>query len=182
MKNLFYALLLLLPGLCLGQGDQTIITVPINASGTTTFQAILHLPNDYATSSTKYPLLLFFHGSGEGGASPAPTYNSPSPGGPAYWIAQGQFPASFVNPKDGQSYKFIVVSPQANPPGIQMSTTAQEADYIISYLYAHYRIDTTRLYLTGLSDGGETAVEYPGGTMSNGGNYLSFNRTHRVAA
>ena len=180
MKNLLLAILLL-PVLCHGQGDQTIINVPINAAGTT-FQAILHLPDDYATTTTTYPLMMFFHGLGEGGANPASIYTSSTAGGPAYFIAQGTFPSSFVNPKDGKSYKYIVVSPQANPEGVQGSTTAQEADYILTYLYAHYRIDTTRVCLTGLSDGGETTVEYLGGIMSNGGNLLSFKKTHHIAS
>ena len=179
MKSVLF--ILLFPVVCYGQGDQTIITVPINASGTT-FQAILHLPDDYPTTTTAYPLMMFFHGLGEGGPNPASIYTSSTAGGPAYFIAQGTFPSSFVNPKDGQSYKYIVVSPQANPEGAQGSTTAQELDYILTYLYAHYRVDTTRVYLTGLSDGGETAVEYPGGVMSNSGNFLRFNRTHRIAA
>ena len=179
MKNLLF--ILLFPVVCYGQGDQTIITVPIDASGTT-FQAILHLPNDYTTTNTAYPLMMFFHGVGEGGPNPASIYTSSTAGGPAYFIAQGTFPSSFVNPKDGKSYKYIVVSPQAYPGGAQGSTTAQELDFILTYLYAHYRVDTTRVYLTGLSDGGETAVEYPGGVMSNSGNFLRFNRTHRIAA
>ncbi len=182
MKNLLLTVILLAPILGYGQGDQTIINVPINAGGTSTFQAILHLPDDYGTTTTAYPIMLFFHGLGEGGANPASIYTSPTAGGPAYFIAQGTFPSSFVNPKDGKSYKFIVVSPQANPQGVEGSTTAQELDYILTYLYAHYRIDTTRVYLTGLSDGGETVVEYVGGDMTNGGNFTRFQKTHHIAA
>jgi hypothetical protein len=155
--------------------------VPINSTGST-FQAILHLPDDYGTTTTAYPLLLFFHGLGQGGPDPSTIYTSSTAGGPAYFIAQGAFPSSFVNPKDGKSYKYIVVSPQANPEGVEGSTTAQELDYILTYLYAHYRVDTSRVYLTGLSDGGETVVEYIGGEMTNGGNFTMFHRTHSVAA
>jgi endoglucanase len=173
--------ILFFPVICYGQGDQTIITVPINATGST-FQAILHLPNDYGTTSTAYPLLIFLHGLGEGGPNPASIYTSSTAGGPAYFIAQGVFPTSFVNPKDGKSYKYIVVSPQANPQGVEGSTTAQELDYVLTYLYAHYRVDTSRVYLTGLSDGGESVVEYMGEEMTNGGNFTMFHRTHSIAA
>jgi hypothetical protein len=180
MKN--FLLALLFPAITYGQGDQTIINVPINASGSSTFQAILHLPNDYGSTTTSYPLLVFLHGLGEGGANPASIYTSSTAGGPAYFIAQGSFPASFVNPKDGKSYKYIVVSPQANPQGVEGSTTAQELDYVLTYLNAHYRVDQTRIYLTGLSDGGESVVEYIGGEMTNGGNFQKFQRTHNIAA
>jgi Carbohydrate binding module (family 6)/Secretion system C-terminal sorting domain len=179
MKKLL--LFFFLPVICYGQGDQTIINVPINATGGT-FQAILHLPNDYGTASTAYPLLVFLHGLGEGGPSPASIYTSSTAGGPAYFIAQGVFPTSFVNPKDGNSYKYIVVSPQANPEGVEGSTTAQELDYVLTYLYSHYRVDTSRVYLTGLSDGGESVLEYLGAEMVNGGNFEFFHPTHHVAA
>jgi len=142
----------------------------------------MHLPNDYGTTTTAYPLLIFLHGLGEGGPNPASIYTSSTAGGPAYFIAQGVFPTSFVNPKDGKSYKYIVVSPQANPQGVEGSTTAQELDYVLTYLYAHYRVDTSRVYLTGLSDGGESVVEYMGEEMTNGGNFTMFHRTHSIAA
>ncbi len=180
MRHLLLTLLFF-PVICYGQGDQTIVQVPINATGST-FQAILHLPNDYGTTTTAYPLLIFLHGLGEGGPTPSSIYTSSTAGGPAYFIAQGVFPASFVNPKDGKSYKYIVVSPQANPEGVEGSTTAQELDYILTYLYARYRVDTSRVYLTGLSDGGESVMEYIGGEMTNGGNFTKFHRTHSIAA
>lgn len=149
MKH-FLLLILFFPALCFAQGDQTIINVPIDGSGTVE-QAILHLPDDYKTATTtEYPLLVFLHGVGEGGSNPASIYTSSSAGGPAYIIAQGQWPSSFVNPKDGKSYKFIVVSPQSTDG---WSTTAAQLDYVLTYLFNTYRCDPARLYLTGISAG-----------------------------
>ena len=174
MKH-FLLLLLLLPVICFAQGDQTIINVPLDGNGTTE-QAILHLPDDYKTSTTKYPLLVFLHGVGEGGSNPATIYTSSSAGGPAYIIAQGQWPSSFVNPADKQSYKFIVVSPQSTNG---WSTTAAQLDYVLTYLYNTYRADPARLYLTGISAGGEGITEYCGAID---GNNNPVTTTHKVAA
>ena len=173
MKHLLLALLLPLAGY--GQGDQTIIKVPLDKYGSTE-SAILHLPDDYAKTSTRYPLMVFLHGVGEGGNNPASIYNSATAGGPAYFIAQKKFPNSFKNPADGKSYKFIVVSPQNNT---RWSTTALQLDYILTSLYKTYRIDTSRVYLTGLSAGGEGVVEYTSKLLFDG---TSPNTTHKIAA
>ena len=174
MKH-FLLLTFLLPIVCLGQGDQKIISVPIDNQGGTE-QAIVHLPDDYGQTTTLYPLLVFLHGVGEGGTNPASIYNSSSAGGPAYYIAQGQWPSSFVNPADGKSYKFIVVSPQ-NSQG--WSTSAPQLDYVLTSLFKTYRADPARLYLTGISAGGEGVVEYTGGATEDG---TAVNGTHKVAA
>lgn len=145
------------------QGDQTAITVPINAGGTQTYQALLHLPDDYNTTLVKYPLLVFLHGLGEQGSDLSIIYNSSGAGGPAYEIAHGTWPSSFTNPVDGKAYKFIVVSPQCPTNG---STSATQLSYVLKYLLAQYRVDTNRVYITGLSEGGQGVVEYLGHYMN----------------
>lgn len=174
MKQLLiaFSFLLSLTGYC--QGDQTIIKVPISA--TATEQAIVHLPDDYATTTTKYPLLVFFHGDGEA-VTPSAIYSSSTAGGPAYFIAQGKFPSSFINPADGKAYKFIVVSPQS--PNPQTSTLTSQADFILSYMYKTYRVDTSRVTITGISAGGECALEYTTGLQGTG---IAFLKTHKIAA
>src|SRR5882762_2075604 len=111
MKQIILSIILSIPIFCFGQGDQTLIKVPIDINGATE-TAILHLPDDYGTTTTSYPLLVFMHGLGEGGTNPATIYNSSNAGGPAYFIAQKIFPSSFINPIDKKVYKYIVVSPQ----------------------------------------------------------------------
>ena len=179
-----FLLLFLFPVFCYGQGDQTIIQVPLEKPGNSLLailpgqseSAIVHLPDDYGKTTTRYPLMVFLHGMGEGGKNPATIYNSSTAGGPAYYIAQGKFPASFVNPADGKSYKFIVVSPQSTNG---WSTTAPQLENILSYLYKTYRVDTARVYLTGLSAGGEGVLEYVGKLQGTG---LPVNATHKIAA
>ncbi len=157
MKRLFLLFSLFLISLIsVAQGNQTTITVPTNSSGTQTFPALLFKPDDYATTTGNYPLIIFLHGAGEAGTSLSKIYNNSSAGGPAYFIAQNQWPASFTNPANGQQYKFIVVSPQS--PGWSTSTT--QLNYIINSLVNTYRVDINRIYLTGLSAGGEGVVGY----------------------
>lgn len=171
-----FLLLLFFPAICFGQGDQKIINVPIDNSGTTEL-AILHLPDDYSTATTtKYPILVFLHGIGEGGTNPATIYTNSNAGGPAYWISQGKFPSSFVNPADNKSYKYIVVSPQSNQG---WSTTAPQLDVVLTSLIKNYRVDESRIYLTGLSAGGEGVVEYVGQILSSG---ATVTPTHKIAA
>ncbi|MCL6524176.1 MAG: putative Ig domain-containing protein [Thermoflavifilum sp.] len=137
------------------QGDQVAIQVPINQYGSTE-GALLHLPDDYASTTHAYPLIVFFHGTGESGTDLSKIYNSSGAGGPAYFIAHNQWPSYFINPRDGQPYKFIVVSPQAS----SWSTDYKAVPFILAYLVKQYRIDTNRIYLTGLSAGGWTTWSY----------------------
>ena len=115
-----------------------------------------YLPQGYSPSGTQtYPLIIFVHGVGElGDGSPWSLPRLLYHGLPKV-INQGQFPASFnVN---GQSHKFIVLSPQfigwPSPPDINQ---------IIDYALANYKVDANRIYLTGLSMGGGTIWEYAG--------------------
>ncbi|HEY4290856.1 MAG TPA: carbohydrate-binding protein [Puia sp.] len=179
MKHLLLKLtfpVLLFPILCFAQGDQTIINVPINSTGGTE-KAILHLPDDYGQTTTKYPLMVFLHGVGEGSLTdPSTIYNSSSAGGPAYIIAHGSWPSSFVNPVDKKSYKYIVVCPQA---AYGTSTSAPALEVILSWLVKTYRVDESRLYLTGISAGGEGVLEYVGKIQASG---QAVSATHKVAA
>ena len=109
---------------------------------------LLYLPEGYRGDTlTKWPLLLFLHGSGESGND----LEKVKTHGPPKLIARGkQFP-------------FIVVSPQA---------AHREAGWSNADLYAllqdckqKYRVDADRIYLTGLSMGGfgtwSLAMEHP---------------------
>jgi predicted esterase len=121
-----------------------------------------YLPQGYdPNSSTTYPVIIFFHGVGELGSGnqwelPRILYTG-LPG----IINNGQFPASFnVN---GQNHKFIVISPQfINWP------SPADADQVINYVISHYKVNTNRIYLTGLSMGGGVVWDYCGASVANG--------------
>lgn len=119
------------------------------------------LPVDYAANPTKkYPLLIFLHGVGElgNGTTQLPlVLKNAIP----KMLNQGTFPASFT--VGGVKHSFIVISPQLK------STT----DYLgaieamINYSKSKYRVDVSRIYLTGLSLGGKITWIYAAQTKEN---------------
>lgn len=121
-----------------------------------------YLPKGYsATGSKKYPLLIFSHGTGENGdGSPVQLPRVLVHGTPQQ-ISQGVFPDSFV--VNGQIFRYIVISPQYT-----RIPFASDMQQIINYAVANYDVDTNRIYLTGLSQGGGLVWEYSGQNISYG--------------
>lgn len=109
---------------------------------------LLYLPDDYQTETTKkFPLLVFLHGSGERGDD----LSKVKVHGPPKLIDLGQ------------KFPFVVLSPQC-PASKDWDI---EAVYtLIQKIASDYRIDETRVYVTGLSMGGwatwDLAMAYPG--------------------
>ncbi len=114
-----------------------------------------YLPEGYNSGNEKYPLLIFFHGAGEKGDGSAAQLSRVLANGTPKQINTGTFPKSFT--VNGNTYKFIVIAPQ-----ITDSPVPSDVDNILNYVIAHYRVDTLRIYLTGLSMGGGVVWEYPG--------------------
>jgi predicted esterase len=115
------------------------------------------LPPDYNSTSKHYPLMVFLHGQGEIGDGSPSQLPSVLVNGPPMKIKNGTFPDPVT--VNGQSYNFIVISPQLNTWPVWGDEQTAVND-IINYAIAHYRVDTSRMYLTGLSMGGGIAWEY----------------------
>ena len=114
-----------------------------------------HLPSDYSTSSKQYPLIIFLHGGGEQGPADGTKIDSVKKLGPPKYIEAGDDMTFTV---DGQSYSFIVISPQ-----LRYSIGVWPEDYldaIIASTLDRYRVDRGRIYLTGLSLGGGGTWRY----------------------
>jgi predicted peptidase len=97
------------------------------------------LPGGYGHGAERYPVLLFLHGSGERGDDLALVRRHGPPK-----LVLGAFRPLYLDP-------FIVVSPQC-PAGETWSAEVLVA--VLDEVCATWRIDLSRVYLTGLSLGG----------------------------
>ncbi len=118
---------------------------------TATRRYLLYLPREYdAEQATRWPLILFLHGSGERGENLELVTNQGLP----KLIEQGQ------------DFPFIIVSPQCPTHGwwtTEINIAALAA--LIDEIEQNYAVDHDRIYLTGISMGGygawALATAYP---------------------
>lgn len=115
--------------------------------GTTTapYGFIEYLPPGYADAANAkrlWPLIVMLHGSGECGNGTT-ALSKVAVHGPNKRIAAGrEFPAVIVTPQSPGSWNVALL------------------DQLVDYLFAHYRLDQKRFYLTGLSLGGGGTWNY----------------------
>jgi len=111
------------------------------------YNYLLYLPKNYSTQNKKYPLVIYLHGGSQKGndLNKLKTYGMP------YLVDKGQ------------NFKFIIVSPQC--PDNKYWSTENWFDSLYAELIAKYRIDTNRIYVTGISMGGYgtyiVAMDFP---------------------
>jgi predicted peptidase len=97
---------------------------------------LLFLPKDYASRrDEKWPLLLFLHGAGERGSN--------------IWLADKHGPSLYIAAHP--DFPFIVLTPQC--PSNQV-WSGEILSGLLDETVKKYRVDTNRVYLTGLSMGG----------------------------
>ncbi len=105
------------------------------------------IPRDYAKEPAKtYPLLVFLHGSGERGED----------------LTRVRVHGPLAEVDHGRELPMIVAAPQCPE---NEDWYSEEVAALIETVCAKYRIDRSRIYLTGLSMGGygtwATAIAYP---------------------
>jgi predicted peptidase len=112
-----------------------------------------YLPQGYNSSTQSYPLIIFIHGIGELGDGSSSQLPKVTNNAIPKLIKLGQFPTSFsVN---GQNFSFVILSPQ-----FKAWPSAADVNSVINYAVQHYRVDPSRIYVTGLSMGGGATWEY----------------------
>ena len=129
------------------------------------------LPASYNSGSQSYPLLIFIHGIGEIGNGSAAALPAVLRNGPPMQInnqVNYGINANFPDPVtvNGKSFEFIVVSPQFNqwPSWADQVTALND---LINYCINNYRVDASKIYMTGLSMGGGITWDYAGSTSNN---------------
>jgi pimeloyl-ACP methyl ester carboxylesterase len=108
---------------------------------------LLALPDGYENdTTTQWPLVIFLHGSGERGND----LEKVKKNGPPKLVEQGK------------KFSFILVSPQAGPEAAWDAETLYRME---QYLKKEYRVNSDKVYLTGLSMGGygtwDLAMKHP---------------------
>lgn len=120
-------------------------------------------PVDYnADPNKKYPLIIFLHGIGERGNGTTELPMILANGIPKYINAGHNMTFTSLS---GQQETFLVLSPQ-----LRASAWAWEnvyTDEMLKYAKQNLRVDTNRIYLTGLSLGGGGTWRYISSSLSN---------------
>lgn len=109
-----------------------------------TIDYLLFVPRDYGADGKRRPLLLFLHGLGECGDHELERVKIHGP-------------AKLVDSRP--DFPFVLVTPQCPPPKGAMKDVPQawkpdQLIQLVDHVIANLRIDSTRIYVTGLSMGG----------------------------
>ncbi|MFM9908262.1 MAG: T9SS type A sorting domain-containing protein [Chitinophagaceae bacterium] len=119
------------------------------------------LPNGYnPNDSKKYPLIISFHGRDKQG--PGNSQQSvciAACEGLSIKIEQNRFPETVVN--NGTTYSFIILTPQ------YLGGTGADFAPFITYAINKYKVDASRIYLTGLSLGSNFLMDYMSSSPQN---------------
>ena len=111
------------------------------------YNYLLYLPKDYAKQTKNYPLVIYLHG----GSHKGDDLNKLKGYGLPFLVDQGN------------DFDFIIVSPQC--PDNKYWSSEDWFEPLYTKILTEYRVDTNKVYLTGISMGGYgtyiVAMDYP---------------------
>jgi predicted peptidase len=113
------------------------------------------LPPSYDSTSNKFPLLLFLHGGGELGDGSSDSLPLLLKNSLTKRLYEKTLPLTFT--VNGHDFSFIIISPQ-----FKKWPTVEDVHDVMKYALENYRVDSSRIYLSGLSMGGGVTWEYAG--------------------
>jgi poly(3-hydroxybutyrate) depolymerase len=105
------------------------------SSGSPGLDYLVYLPGGYYRSSGRWPLILYLHGAGDVGRG----------------LARVRFGGLPRRIEEGRRLPFIVVAPCSPQHGWE----PEALDALLNEVLSRYRVDAERVYLTGLSMGGD---------------------------
>jgi predicted peptidase len=123
--------------------------------GPHTYRYQVFVPSGYASSNQRWPVILFLHGAGERGAD---------------GLFQTQVGIATHIRRAPENYPAIVILPQVPKDSLWLGAPADAAIVALDQTLAEFRTDADRVYLTGMSMGGQ-------GTW-----YLAYKHPARFAA
>jgi predicted peptidase len=134
-------------------------TAKVVGSTSADFGYYVYLPAGYEKGTHSYPLLIFLHGKSErgNGSNDASVLAKVTSAGPPKLIKDKKW-----NPK----YPMVVVSPQYHPMDGDKTDNnwgggnPEHLKKFIEHVIATYRVNTKRIYLTGMSHGGNGVYDY----------------------
>lgn len=110
------------------------------------------LPANYNKTTKKYPVMIYLHGSGQFGNGSSELDTVLNAGTPLL-LKNKTFPPNFkVN---GENFSFVVLMPQ-----FKGSPSYTDVRTFVNYALTNYKVDSSRIYITGFSLGARLTAEF----------------------
>ncbi|MBL7698293.1 MAG: hypothetical protein JNK79_09050 [Chitinophagaceae bacterium] len=111
------------------------------------------LPARYDESQENYPVIIYFHGGGQYGDGGDSDIVQVLEDGVPKLLAEKKFPPSFT--VGDETFSFIVIAPQ-----FVKKIGNSEVATLVDFVKGNFRVDATRIYLSGFSLGARTLSDY----------------------